>query len=214
MLVNGINYKRLSFLTARYKKDPALIPQKPGMYFWIFFPDFDPKTISINDFRDLMIYYTNSQPFFFEKIKGRYKYQGVIYENRFNFDFIKSIQDPNATNIESKTIFSLSTEKENKLLNELQSNRSHMEYFHSYFKELCFYRPFYVGKADNLFDRLEDHFNDQTEVVPEIKRRKIKMHDIFLGYKTIPTTMQTDLNVILEEIFSKTVKPGLTLKPN
>jgi hypothetical protein len=69
MLVNGINYKRLSFLTARYKKDPALIPQKPGMYFWIFFPDFDPKTISINDFRDLMIYYTNSQPFFLKKSK-------------------------------------------------------------------------------------------------------------------------------------------------
>jgi len=56
--------------------------------------------------------------------------------------------------------------------------------------------------------------NGRTNVMKEITTRKIPEKDVWIGVKIIPAPTTTNLNTIFEEIYSRAVKPGLTIKPN
>lgn len=224
MIVNGIKYYKLSYILQNINNISLLetiFKDESGIYFWVYFPDFDPTKISKTDFKDLMLEFTNTQPFSYEEISGKYKFKAIISENNYNFDLLSYIENINSTTalpatMGSKTIFSLSIRKELSLLTELYKNKSNMKYFYDLFKQLCFYKPFYIGKANSIYTRLvNNHFKRRSsEILNEIDKSNINLAYVYVGYKLIPQGMSDDLNVVIEEIFSRTLKPGLTKKPN
>ncbi|WP_324755575.1 GIY-YIG nuclease family protein [Sphingobacterium thalpophilum] len=199
MIVNSIYFERLSFWKQYYRDTVNGIPEKSGIYYWVYWPDFDAKIINENDLSNLLRDYSQRHLFFKESLKGRYKFEADIYEQGY----------PNNGNL-----FGLPFSKATKLINYFK-DYSNRVLFHEFFKEVCFSRPFYVGKAKNLRNRLgNQHFKETTEVLPEITSSNINFSDIWVGYKIIPDPGNEDINTIFEEILSRKVKPGLTLKPN
>jgi hypothetical protein len=199
MIVNSIIFEKLSYLIQYYKDPIRGIPIDSGIYYWVYWPDFDPLTINSAGLNKVLLEYTERTLFFKETLKGRYKFEAEIREQGY----------PTNGNL-----FGLSPSNTLKLNNYLNLP-AHRILFHEFFKEVCFSRPFYVGKAKNLRSRLAtQHFKSTTEVVPEIDAALIPYSDIYVGYKIIPDPNDEDMNTIFEEILSRRVKPGLTKKPN
>lgn len=199
MIYNGIVFERLSYFLQYYSDPINGIPEVSGIYYWVYWPDFDAVLITVPQLQSKLLDYSNRGLFFKEILTGKYKFEAEIREQGY----------PNNGNL-----FGLSPSKTVKLITFLgdQTNRL---FFNEFFKEVCFSRPFYVGKANNLRKRLaQQHFRSLTEVIPEIDLAKIDYTDIWVGYKLIPDPNSEDINNIFEEIFSRRIKPGLTKKPN
>lgn len=176
------------------------IPELPGIYFWVYWPDFNSDFISKTALENLLVDYSSKTLQFPETLKGTYKFVAEIKEQKFD----KNV-DP---------LFGLSPSKKNQLLRYFD-DRSNIKEFHAFFKEICFARPFYIGKANNLRTRLvKSHFRDKSYVVPEIRNQRINESEIWVGYKLVPMNNNDQMNVIFEEILSRNVKPGLSKKPN
>lgn len=201
MVHNGITYQTLSFFK-RYYNDPIDgIPTTSGIYFWVYWPDFDSGKITVSDLEKKLVEYSIKNLQFPEILIGRYKFTAEIKEQKFDKH--------------SSPLFGLSPSQRIKLINYLSSDRANIISFHSFFKEICFTRPFYVGKANNLRTRLNSfHFKGTTDVVPEILKQKIPETQIWVGYKEIPMNVNDEMNRVFEEIISRNIKPGLTKKPN
>jgi len=199
--VNDINYERLSFWM-QYHSDPIQgIPKKSGIYYWIYWPDFDPQAIDIKDLENRLKEYTSKSLMFSETITGSYKFHAIISEQGYP-----------TTN---DTIFGLSKSKHLKLLTYL-NDKNNLTFFSNFFREVCFSRPFYVGKANNLRSRfVNQHFKGvNSNILGEIRNSIIPFTDIWIGYKEILDPANDDINNIFEEIFSRKIKPGLTKKSN
>lgn len=176
-----------------------LMTNKNGVYQWIYHPDFDPNTISGSDLEDRLKEYTEKDLSYGEEFSGKYKFQGTIFEQRYKHN---------------GNIFGLSKVKHDELLNHL-TNKSALSEFQVLFKELCYSKPFYVGKANNLKLRLKSHFDRRgSDVLNKIDSYGIPYTDIWIGYRIIDDPKNLGLNVIIEEVFSRIFKPGLTKKPN
>ena len=200
MIFNGIPFEKLSYLKQFYSDPSNGIPEESGVYYWIYWPDFDPHTISIKRLEDRLQEYSKKNLQFPEILKGKYKFIAEIKEQRF---------DKNEA-----PILGLSQGKKKKLLNHFNTRQNIID-FHIFFKEICFARPFYIGKANNLRQRLVNgHFKSRSEILPELLDQKINDSDIWIGYKLIPINIDSQLNTIFEEILSRNLKPGLTKKPN
>jgi hypothetical protein len=106
-------------------------------------------------------------------------------------------------------------DKSHKELEDYFQIRSNIQFFRDFFQEICFVKPFYLGKADNLQSRLGDHLASTTNVVPQIFAKGISENNIWVGYKIINKPAPgSKINTIFEEIYSRRVKPGLSIKPN
>jgi hypothetical protein len=186
----------------QYYKDPINgIPTDSGIYFWVYWPDFDSNTITVSNLETKLIEYSSKNLQFPEELWGRYKFIAEIKEQKFDKH--------------SSPLFGLSPSQRQKLINYLSSSRNNIRSFDEFFKEICFTRPFYVGKANNLRSRLSNyHFKSTTEVIPEITRQQIPETQIWVGYKLIPMNSNDEMNNVFEEIISRNIKPGLTKKPN
>lgn len=194
-----IKYEKLAYLKDYYDDPISGIPEESGIYYWVFWPDFDPKAISEQDLIDKLLNYTKNSLFFKETVRGPYKFEAEIREQTYKLN---------------GNLFGLSNSKHFKLINYLK-DPTNKQSFCDFFKEVCFSRPFYVGKANNLRTRLVgQHFKGLTEILPEIDKLAINYSDIWVGYKVIHDTTKTGLNNIFEEILSRRIKPGLTKKPN
>lgn len=199
MIQNDIKFEKLTYLTKYYDDPVNGLPEKSGIYFWVYWPEFDPYKIDIDRLEEKLIEFSGKKLQFEEELHGRFKYKSVIYEQRFE---------------NNGNPFGLSPSKRIKLINYL-SDKNNLESFSIFFKEVCFARPFYIGKANNLRTRLvAGHFKRKTEVIPEIEKQKIPLSEIWIGYKLIPPFENEDMNTIFEEILSRNIKPGLTKKPN
>lgn len=200
MIYNGIKYQKLSWLKQYYADPIDGIPTDSGVYYWIYWPDFDENRITKSDLEKWLKDYSSKNLQFPETLKGTYKFIAEIREQKFDKD-----HDP---------IFGLSHSKRTKLLDYFNT-RSNIINFHSFFKELCFARPLYIGKANNLRSRLVgSHFKSKSDILPEIQNQRILESQIWVGYKLIPMNASDEMNVIFEEILSRNLKPGLTKKPN
>lgn len=200
MEYNGVEFQKLSFLEDNYDDLFYGIPESSGIYYWVYFPDFDYVTASPDSLKKLINEFMEKSLFFEEEIKGSYKFEGIIKEQGFR---------------KNGEIFGLSATK-SLLLYDYFNDAANREFFYIFFKELCFARPFYVGKANNLRTRLaKQHFKGiSSHIMSEIRKNAINGYDIWVGYKIIPDRGRSNINVIFEEIFSRVIKPGLTKKPN
>ncbi|WP_461116886.1 hypothetical protein [Spirosoma jeollabukense] len=175
------------------------IPSSYGIYQWVYWPDFDANLIKTKDLIDILKEYSLKNFYIEEEIRGLYKFHAKIWEQGFR---------------DNNNMFGLSDKKNSELETHLLS-RSNIISFNDFFKEICFVRPFYLGKANNLRSRLSQHFTAKTNVIPEIIKSGIPEQHIWVGYKEVkynPT--ERAINNIFEEIYSRRVKPGLTIKPD
>ena len=198
MTFNGFEFNKLDFLVSNITHPTDGIPIAYGIYSWVYWPKFDETTITQNDLKDLLIDYSSQDFYIEEKLKGIYKFEGQIWEQGYN---------------QNGNMFGLNTSKHNSLYTYF-SIRANIINFKDFFQDFCFAKPFYIGKANNLRSRLSSNFNGKTNVIPQINTKGIPYKDIWVGYKTVTGTVSKDMNVIFEEIYSRKVKPGLTIKPN
>ena len=199
MKYQEIIFQKLSYWLQYFDDVPNGIPTNSGIYYWVYWPQFNPSKISLQELESILLGYTQKSLFFSESLKGTYKYEAEINELGYP---------------QNGNIFGLPPSRKAKLVDYLQ-NRDNLVSFHRFFKEVCFSRPFYVGKANDLRRRLvTEHFQGKTEVIPEIDKHNISYTDIWVGYRIINDPSKEGINVIFEEIFSRRIKPGLTKKPN
>jgi hypothetical protein len=194
---NGFIYHKLDEL----KSDITLIPSNYGIYKWVHWPEFDFQSITPNELCDLLLNFSKVDFQFEENLIGKYKFKATIAEQGFK---------------DNSNIFGLSDEKHLEIKSFLQ-DRNSITFFSEFFKEVCFARPFYLGKANNLQGRLKDHIKGRSNILKEIISQSVKESDIWVGYKNIPLIPQTtitNINNILEEIYTRRLKPGLSIKPN
>ena len=196
---NGFTYQRLNVLKKDINHPKTGIPNDYGIYKWVYWPKFNVKTISQIDLINLLKTYTTCNFYIEEELKGYFKFHAKIWEQGYK---------------DNNNIFGLS----NKSTLELESFltvRANLPFFSDFFKEICFARPFYLGKANDLNVRLSNHIAGKSNVMPSIAAKGISESDIWIGYKIIPNSNLTPkLNTIFEEIYTRKVKPGLSIKPN
>lgn len=199
MKFNGFDFNTLDFLRKNLKDSVLGIPTTYGIYQWVYWPEFDDKTITPTALVTLLQSYSKKNFYIEEEFTGPFKFQAKIWEQGFR---------------ENNNMFGL-TDKSHKELETYFSVRANITFFSDFFKEICFIKPFYLGKADNLRLRLSQHFAGKSAVIPQIVAKAISEKDIWVGYKEINKPAPgSKINTIFEEIYSRRVKPGLTIKPN
>jgi hypothetical protein len=192
-------FQKLTFYEKYFDNPVHGIPKESGIYYWVYWPQINNK-MSISDIEKKLLEYTKNGLIFSEKIRGTYKFEGVISEQWYK---------------DNGNIFGLAEAKKNRLINYLKADLKNLDFFIIFFERICFSRPFYIGKANNLRTRLvSQHFKGKTEIMSQISSFSIPRNDIYVGYEIIKDSASDKVNVILEEIFSRNVKPGITKKPN
>lgn len=199
---NSIKFQKLAYLEKYFDDAKDGVPKKSGIYYWAYYPEFDPLTISVPDLLSLLETYTTKSLRYKEGLKGHYKYLVEVIEQGFS---------------DNGTLLGLTPSKTSDLTSFFSQGIPNIQIFHTFFIEVCFSRPFYVGKANNLRDRLvKKHFKRvDSDILNKIDKETISYNDIWVGWKEIPTLATGEhINMIFEEILSRTIKPGLTKKPN
>jgi len=199
MIVNEIHFGNLSYLMSYFDDPIAGIPKTSGVYYWVYWPELDVSKLTLADVELKLMEYTGRSLFTSESIKGRYKFEAVVTEQWYP---------------SNGQMFGLPLQKAQELRKFL-TTPANAVVFADFFKEVCFARPFYVGKANDLQSRLgNQHFKRKTDVLSEIDTRSIPYSEIWVGWKEVKDTSVPAINNIFEEIFSRRSKPGLTEKPN
>ena len=199
MTINGFTFDTLDSLRKNLKDTVLGIPAAYGIYQWVYWPEFDEMTITQAQLVALLKDYSKQNFYIEEEFLGTFKFQAKIWEQGFR---------------ENNNMFGLS-DKSNKELEDYFAIRANISFFSAFFKEICFIKPFYLGKADNLRLRLSQHFSGRSIIIPQIIAKAITEKDIWVGYKEINRPAPgSKINTIFEEIYSRRVKPGLTIKPN
>jgi hypothetical protein len=198
MIVNGIPFERLSYLLTYYDDPISGIPKTSGVYYWVYWPELDVR-LAVPDIERKLMEYTGRSLFTSESIRGTYKFEATITEQWYP---------------SNGQVFGLQLQKA-QALRQFLNTPTNVQVFAEFFKEVCFARPFYVGKANDLRSRLgAQHFKRRTDVLSEIDSRGILYPEIWVGWKEVKDTSVPTINNIFEEIFSRRAKPGLTERPN
>ena len=159
------------------------IPNQEGIYSWVVWQKFNPKSITIDELKKILRKYTTIDLNLSENFES-YKFLVSVKENSFK---------------DRETFFGL--------------NKSSRILLSNFLKEIYFSRPFYIGKAINLKSRLKNHLNDNSKILELIRDSEISFNNIWVGYKKTFTTNDSEISSILEEIMQRIIKPGLTEKP-
>jgi hypothetical protein len=193
------SFQKLTYYEKYFANPVSGIPKKSGVYYWVYWPEVSSKMSLINIEKKLLEY-TKNGLIFSETVKGKYKFEAIINEQWYR---------------DNGNIFGLSDVKKNTLINYLKADPKNLDFFVEFFERICFSRPFYIGKANNLRTRLvSQHFKGTTEIINQLDKYSIPRNDVYVGFEIIEDKAPEKVNVILEEIFSRNVKPGITKKPN
>lgn len=187
-----IEYQNLSYLI-NYTEN---IPEVSGVYYWVYWPEYDIEKISYENAIKILEDYSLGT-LSFPECFSKFKYKVEVSELGFP---------------DNNNILGLSDSKSKLLLEHLKSDES-LKYFLKIFKETCFLKPFYIGKAKNLRNRLKQHFNGYSEIIRQIDNSKISYNNIWVGYKIVEDNLNEEVSTIIEEIVQRIVKPGLTKRP-
>jgi hypothetical protein len=108
----------------------------------------------------------------------------------------------------------LSEKKYEALINYLQKNEVNRKYFLDFLKKIVLSKPFYVGKADNLNNRLRQHFERiNSDLLNQLEIRKINFSDVLIKFEIVNECLETNINSVFEEIAQRIIKPALTKRP-
>lgn len=190
---SGFHFKELAYLESYFED----IPEKEGIYSWVYWPRFDPYNSSENAINSCIKEFTTTNLTTIERTE-KFKFRVEVGESGFP---------------QNGNLFGLNEDKSAALW-RFVSEKKNRSAFANFFKYICFSRPFYIGKADNLRMRLVQHFRYQTKLRSLIDDNHISSNKIWVGFSGIELSQESGLNIIFEEILQRTLKPGLSLKPN
>lgn len=193
------SFQKLIYFEQYYADPINGIPEKSGIYYWVYWPSIS-NTPTLKNLEIKLLEYSKNNLLFSETISGNYKFQATISEQWYR---------------DNGNIFGLTNAKKDLLYAHFKKDPKNIKFFLEFFKQVCFSRPFYIGKANNLRTRLaKQHFKGTTEIMAQISKSGIPKGDIYVGFDLINDAATERVNVIFEEIFSRKIKPGLTKKPN
>jgi hypothetical protein len=184
-----------------YKQFHNDIPERAGLYYWIFWPFKVDYLLDENYelFIEKIRYFSSVNLNLFEESATGYKFTVRVTEKWFDND-----------------ILGLSRRKEEILLKYLASCKENRKDFLEYLKLISFSRPFYVGKADNLNTRLRQHFEGRTDILKHLISSNINERDVLIGYEVLENGIDEEvegINSVFEEITQRIIKPALTKRP-
>lgn len=195
MQVHNRDYK--TFLYYSDSDNINEIPESPGNYYFVHYINI-PPSFGIEKSWKLLKQFSSIDFDNSEEGRGQ-KYFYKVRELSF--------RDYNPS-----SVLGLSHARESKLYEHLSSSNKILEKFLTYYKELCFTRPFYIGKAINLRSRINQHLKgSNSPILEQIENRSIDKDNIWVSYDIIEQDSLDILN-IYEEISQKFLKPSITEK--
>ncbi len=191
-----MNIQNLAYLI----KNKEEIPVESGTYYWYHWPQFS-DGISKEGLNKLLLKYSNQSLNLDEELIGL-KNKVIIKERFFE----------QKTPIRYNAILGLNQAKSLQLLDFIFCNHEAFIYFQNFFKELCFARPFYIGKAKSLRTRLGNHFDRvDSKILNHISERNISQTEIWITWSLTPP-INEEISHLFEEIIQRKLKPGLVEK--
>jgi hypothetical protein len=194
-MIASDEYKKLEFLM-QYPND---IPAASGNYYWVYCPwnNFD---LSFEELIYKLQKFSNIELSFSEEFKSR---RTRIEVNQITFkDYDKN------------TLLNIGEKDELILQEYLESSIDNRVYFMQFLRNLCFLKPFYIGKADDLQKRLKQHFSGagSSPIMKRVRDNDINFDEVFVGYQDLDLGegQNPKLLNIYEEITQKLLRPSLT----
>lgn len=188
------DFQTLSFLKS-YRDN---IPDRPGVYYWVFWPTYDIARVT----RDTLL----------KRMRSYSEVHLHIGEDFVKHKFSVHVEEASPGSGRHSGVFGLSEERERLLTEYMDESQEHIQQVAEFFKRMCFARPFYVGKADNLFTRLGQHFDEKSHLLQHLRREDFSFSDVWIGWEEIVNSDNPDIARIIEEIAQRIVKPGLSIR--
>lgn len=174
------------------------LPESPGVYVWRYWPSF--KSLDSDDILETLKSWCAKQPTFIETT-GNSRIETQI--TRFPFG-----------RGNSNTILGIDigSAKGTRFLIALQESEQNRELLISILDSIvCLSQPIYVGKADNIKLRLEDHLARRSDLLNDIEQQKISFEDVYISFILDPvSTADNTITTTLEEILQRLTNPPLT----
>jgi hypothetical protein len=177
----------------------AEIPARPGIYSWVFWPfkEFHTKKENYSQLLQIIEYFSVVNMNYSENSSKGFKFEVSIKEKGFGNSFL-----------------GLSQVKEAVLKGYLERAEENRKDFIEFLKLVSISRPFYVGKADNLNQRLRQHFDGiNSDILSFLREQKINYNDVLICFEVLEKQFDESINSVYEEITQRITKPGLTKRP-
>lgn len=179
---------------SKLRRSRNKIPEQPGIYIWRYWPNF----------RDLD---SESLIEALAEMQSRYPQQTEnLFNSRIQIDIKKTpFGLKNSNDI-------LGVKNQNKIEMFLKAIKAEEDVrqvlVHVLEILLSFSPPLYIGKADNLRNRLGDHFDNKTPLLGQLDKSDIPHDEIFISYVIDDLTMaDTELTTNFEEILQRITNP-------
>ncbi len=200
-----IDNNSFKFNTLKYiQYDSSIIPCTEGIYKWIYWPNLENFIINKDEYWKMLCLFSTKRLAEFSNFSD-YKFEVTVIESSFQRLNYKSIEP-----------FGLSINKSECLKNYIHCDENRRE-FNDFLKSVVFSRPFYVGKANNLQNRIKDHSNGNSKILKYIRDQEISNEEIWVGTYELNNLSHSieseNINDVFEEILQKIVKPGLSQRP-
>lgn len=200
-----IDNNSFKFNTLKYiQYDSSIIPCTEGIYKWIYWPNLEDFILNEDKYWQVLCLFSTKRLAEFSNFSD-YKFEVTVIESSFQRLNYKSIEP-----------FGLSINKSECLKNYIHCDENRRE-FNDFLKSVVFSRPFYVGKANNLQNRIKDHSNGNSKILKYIRDQEISNEEIWVGTYELNnlshSTESENINDVFEEILQKIVKPGLSQRP-
>lgn len=180
----------------------AKVPKESGIYYWLFFRDLIPYV------NDGSVFISNLKKFYSANLPS-------IPSNFQNFKFSVSTSESYFVNKNNEgKILGLGDEKIELLEDFLNKGITERTFFNNFLKQILFQKPFYVGKADNLQNRLRNHISGKSKILKKIRELNIAEETIWIGYTPLDASfINEELNSVFEEVTQRILKPSFVERP-
>jgi len=192
MQLNGFEYFNLSYLIDNNGLND--LPEVEGIYNWVYWINFEPQNITTDELIQVL-----------EKLSAQ---NLVIPSNFKNYKYEVNVTD---RKFGENNLFGLSNDKKEILLEFIKSEKGKKD-IHWLLMNIYFSKPFYVGKANNIKQRIYSHCRSSSKISSYLEESNIYQKNIWVGIRKTPLESNKDINVVFEEIMQKIIKPGLTEK--
>jgi len=175
------------------------IPSCPGIYIWRFWPSF--PDMSEEGFVESLMSWAAKIPSFSD----------LVSNSRVQVQIVRT---PLGSPFDSESFLGLnfkSTKVQNFLEVIRESSEKRGELKDILECMIASFPPLYIGKADNLKNRLSDHFNRKTPVLSRIESSNVSLNDIYISF--IADTVsdpEISITTMIEEILQRITNPPLT----
>lgn len=177
------------------------IPTHPGVYIWRYWPSM-PDVDEADSFVDTIEKWGADIPSFSEETENARLSVSITRKPLGNVCKVESFLGIKRNSSKGKKIL--------KIVNESKSAREQLASILECV--IANFQPLYVGKADNLQDRLIEHFDRKTPVLDRIKEANVPVDDIYISFieDTVAVTGKDSITDTIEYILQNITNPPLT----